>query len=456
IIGTGVFSNGGSVLTLAGSPGMAMILWVFGGVLAYFGGFSYTEWSVMIPENGGDAPYLEYAYKSPRQFFSFLFCFCRVLLVHTGYSAALSTVVGIYLMYAFPLSEELKPHTEWITKGIAVVAMTLVFLLCAFSNKVATRATSYMTLLKIAMVLFVAGSGLLFAFGAFPSVSRPVNPGGVFAGTSTNPSDYASAIFKVAFAYEGWSMLSTTVGELKDPLRNIPRAIVGGVSIVTALYVTANLAYFTVLSAAEIKATDAVLAAEFASRLYGDFFGRKVMALLILVSAFGACLSITFGASRVVMEAGRRGFLPLALGKVHPRFGTPFYALAFHYVLSLLLIVVPPGQDTFFFLVDATGWPVWVLYTITVVGLLVVRYREPNKQERMFKVWIVCPVVVIATGVFLSVLPFFKGGSTFSAALVGVGLFVAAVPAYYVIVYRSFSLSSTSALPTKAATEKQV
>ncbi|KAI9216440.1 amino acid/polyamine transporter I [Blastocladiella britannica] len=437
IVGTGIFSNGGSVLTLVGSPGMAMFMWLFGGVLAYFGGFSYTEWSLMIPESGGDTPYLEYAYKSPRQFFSFLYCFGRVLLVHTGYSAALSTVVGIYLTYAFPLSDSLKPYAEWVTKGIAVVAMTLVFLLCAFSNKVATKTTSIITILKIGMVLFVAVSGAAFALGAFPSVKRPVNPGGVFAGTSTNPSDYASAIFKVAFAYDGWSMLSTSVGELKDPLRNIPRAIIGGVTIVTTLYIAANLSYFAALSAIEIKSTEAVLAAEFASRLYGDFFGRKVMALLILVSAFGSCLGITFGASRVVMEAGRRGFMPFShhLAQVHPRFGTPFAALLFHYLISLVLIVVPPGQDTFFFLVDATGWPVWVLYTITLVGLLVVRFREPAK-DRLFKVWIVCPLVVIATGIFLSVLPFFKGGSTTYAALVGAGLMISALPAYYWIVYR--------------------
>ncbi|KAI9164507.1 hypothetical protein H9P43_008366 [Blastocladiella emersonii ATCC 22665] len=444
IIGTGVFSNGGKILALVGSPGMAMLMWLFGALISFAGGLSYTEWGLLVPESGGDMPYLEYVYKKPKQFFSFLYSWARVLLVHTGYSAALSTVVGIYLLYAFPLGPSAKPYEEWITKGIAVACMTTVFALTAFSNRVATQTTSVITMVKILIVFFVVISGILLAFGTFPNVKRPSNfsAGNLFAGTSTSPSDYASAFFKVAFCYDGWSMLASAAGELKDPRRNIPRAIIGGVTIVSSLYLAANWAYFLALPASEIKTSSAVLAAEFASRLYGDFFGRKIMALLILLSAYGSCLAITFGASRVAQEAARRHFLPMSaqLAALHPTFGTPFNALVFHYLLSLLLIVAPPGGDTFFFLIDATAWPVWVLYTITLVGLLIVRFREPNK-ERQFKVWIVCPLLVIFTGMFISVLPFFQGGQATMAALVGLICLLLAVPAYYVLVYRRLKSS---------------
>lgn len=89
IIGTGLFANGGHILKYAGSPGMAMIVWTFGSLVAFAGGLSYAEWGLMIPESGGDLPYLEFIYRKPRQFASFLFCFCRVILIHTGETAAL-------------------------------------------------------------------------------------------------------------------------------------------------------------------------------------------------------------------------------------------------------------------------------------------------------------------------------------------------------------------------------
>ncbi|ORZ38775.1 amino acid/polyamine transporter I, partial [Catenaria anguillulae PL171] len=407
IIGTGVFSNGGKILVLVGSPGMAMCMWLFGGVIAYCGGFSYTEWGLMIPESGGDAPYLEYVYRKPKLFFSFLYCWCRVLLIHTGYTAALSTVVGIYALYAFPLSKEMKVYEEWITKGIAVVTMSIIFAICAFSNRIATKTTTAITFVKVLIVIFVVVSGVILAAGGFPNVKRPNNPGGIFDGTSTSPSAYSSALFKVAFAYDGWSMLATSCGELQDPVRNIPKAIIGGVTVVTALYLGANLSYLMALSVEEIKNTKEVLAADFAARLYGEFFGRKVMALLILLSAFGATLAITFAASRVAQAAAQRRFMPMAdrLSQTHPKYKTPFAALVFHYIMTVVLTVVPPGSNTFFFLVDATGYPVWVLYTITLIGLIVLRFREPNK-ERLFKVWIICPIIVILTGIFASVFPF--------------------------------------------------
>ncbi|KNE55365.1 hypothetical protein AMAG_01265 [Allomyces macrogynus ATCC 38327] len=437
MVGTGVFSNGGRILALVGSPGMAMIIWFTGALVSLAGAFSYTELGMMMPESGGDLPYLEFIYRKPKQLMAFLYCWCRIVLVHTGYTAALGTVVAIYLKYAFPLAGAALDYEEWVTKAIAVATITTVFCLLAFSNTIATKSTSIITALKLVIILFVVVTGIVMAAGGFPSVPNPSTFADSFEGTSTSPGDYATALLTVFFCYDGWSYLSTAMGELKDPQRNAPRAIVGGVSTVSALYIGANLAYLSALSASDVKGSKEVLAAEFATRVYGEVFGKKVMALLITFSAYGTCLAISFAASRVLFEAARREFVPFAstFSKLHPRFGTPFNALVLHYVMSVVLAIAPPGLDTFFFICDAAQWPVWVLYSITLVGLLVLRRREPL-MDRPFRVWLVAPLIVIAAGIFVSVLPFTQGGKQALAAGIGLVCMALGIPAYYFVVYR--------------------
>lgn len=121
----------------------------------------------------------------------------------------------------------------------------------------------------------------LFIAGAFPSVPNPNNFASPFKGTSTSPSAYASALFKIFFCYEGWGSLASSIGELKNPKKNIPRAIITGLTIVATLYISANISYFMVLPADEVSKLGEDLAAVFFERLLGEIFAKKVLTLLM-------------------------------------------------------------------------------------------------------------------------------------------------------------------------------
>ncbi len=160
IIGTGIFSNGGRILELAGSPGMTMLLWALGAFVAFCGGFSYVEWGTRIPASGGDLPYLSFVYgkHSP---LPFLYMWYRVVLALPGTTAALATTVGKYSIHAFPLPDNLSAgQKEWVVKAIAVATILSLFLLCAFSNAIAKNGIKYITFFKMLVVAFVFCSGL--------------------------------------------------------------------------------------------------------------------------------------------------------------------------------------------------------------------------------------------------------------------------------------------------------
>lgn len=111
----------------------------------------------------GDIPYLEYVYPNPKQFFSFLYTWCRVLLVHTGYSAALCTVVGSFTLVAFPIPGIDNVQKDWIQKGISCFAVLIIFFMTAFSNKCATMGMQVLTILQISIVSFVVICGIAHA-----------------------------------------------------------------------------------------------------------------------------------------------------------------------------------------------------------------------------------------------------------------------------------------------------
>lgn len=408
-----------------------MLIWVFGAVISYCGGFSYTEWGLMIPESGGDTPYLEYTYKRPKQMMSFLYCWCRVLLAHTGYTAALCIIVGNYFFVVFPLDPNgLGRYAGWLGKVIALMALVSIWAICAFSTEIATKATSVITMTKILTVVFVVISGIVFAAGGFPSIPSSGNFSNAFQGSTTEPGKIAGALFKVFFCYDGWAYLGSAIGELENPKRNVPRSIVGGVTIVATLYILANFSYLLVLPKEQLINSKERLGAEFAIRLYGPLFG-KFMSLLIMLSAYGSGLAISFAASRVATEAAKRGFLPKSerIAQIHPKYETPFNAVTFHSFLSLVMIVAPPPGPAFFFLVDLCGYGVWIFYGVTLVGLLVLRKREPLK-ERPFRVFLACPIMVILTSIFLSVFPFLDPDLRAPAGL-GLLVLLLGIPAWY-------------------------
>lgn len=441
IIGSGSFVLPANVIELVGSPGAALIAWIIGGIVSFSGSISYVEWATMLPVSGGDMPYLEHAFKKPYKFLSFLYCWCRCVVVHPGYCAALASICGNFAL--IPFNPPDNAATNWMKKCIGTVVLTVILWLCSYSTNATNRIGTTITVIKSLNLCFVGFTGVAILMG----IGNRAPSGNFFAeniwkNTSTDPSRYASALYKVFFCYDGWANLTSVVGELKDPLRNVPRASIGGVSIVTFLYTMVNLSYLAVLPYVVILETaenpNAIIGAVWGNSVYGQTFGSMVLPCLIFTSAFGACLATAFSASRVIFAAARKDYFPGSawFGRINSKYLTPTNALLTNHIISVLFLVAPPNSDIFGFLIDLASWPVWLFYVITMIALLYLRRTEPDRK-RPFRVWTICPIIVITCGTFLCIFPFMSADllPKLSAGLGLLFTLLGVVP-YYFHIYR--------------------
>ncbi|RKP09761.1 amino acid/polyamine transporter I, partial [Thamnocephalis sphaerospora] len=441
IVGSGIFSTPGLVWQQVGSPGMALIMWLVGGLLSYLGALCYVELGTMLPKSGGEQAYLSYCYKRSRQFFAFLFCCC----IQPSGGAANSIVFGGYVLYAAYGSRDtlpqgmVKDHYEWIMRGIGLLSITIITLVCIFSTKWSLRLQNAVTSIKLVVLLVVAVTGVVVLAGGTPHVPSAGNWERMFAGTKTDMSTYASAMFNVFWAYGGWNTLNYCAGELKNPRRDLPIATFGGITIVSLLYLLANIAYIAVVPEEMAFSSREILAGNFTNLVFGLYVGRVVLPMLIALSTFGSVCAALFCASRVVHVAAQEGYFPFArvFGRIHPRWGTPVNALLFNYAAIVLLMFASPPGVVFDFLVNMAGYPMSIFCGLTVGGLLLLRRTEPRK-ERPFRVWWPVAAFFLIFSVFLAVFPFVPPEEQdlttpyYLPALLGLFFMLAGIPMWHI------------------------
>jgi amino acid transporter len=451
MIGSGIFSTPGSIWELAGSPGMAMVLWIVGGIITYCGTFCYIELGTMLPKSGGEQAYLQQAFRKPKALFAFLFCIIMIVCIRPGSAAADSTVFGKYLMYSIFGEQStladgfVKSHYDLFLRLMGVFCISSITLINIFSVKWSIRVHDILTTIKVLVLLLISVSGIVVLSGGtkVPYTNNWSNP---FAGSKIDANSYAKALFSVFWAYDGWNNLNYSVGELKNPRRNLPIAAGLGVTIVTILYLMANVAYITVVPATVAFTSHELLAGNFGEIVFGRVFGHIILPILIALSTYGAVSAMVFSMSRVMFVAAREGYLPFSsvFGKLHSTLKTPIYALLFNWCWTMVMLLGPPPGEAFEFLVDFISYPAWFFYGISVVGLLWMRKTQPE-LERPFKVWWPLAVLFILCAVFLCVFPFFPptdgeplvspgGIPYYLSSLLGLISIVLPIPLWYIMV----------------------
>ncbi|KAJ5139073.1 uncharacterized protein N7515_003921 [Penicillium bovifimosum] len=425
IIGSGIFSSPSQVNANAGSPGASLIVWAVAGLLAWTGAASYAELGGAIPLNGGSQVYLS---KIFGELTGFLFAWCAVLVLKPGSAAIISLIFGEYLVRAF-VGADVGDLSPWINKGVALGGLLAVTLLNCISTKFATRIGDFFLFFKFIALLGVTVIGIIVAVTGFSSkgsANEEWKNTGWFEGTNTEISDFAVALYAGLWAFDGWDNTNYVTGEFKNPNRDLPRVIHTAMPLVILSYLLANVSYFLVLPHSVIEASNTV-AVQFGAKVFGPV-GALVLALVVSASCFGALNATTFTSGRLVYAAGKEGYLPSIFGRIglhasatgpppgsrlrhrswarkslsrlvgdESRLGfTPIYAMAFHSALTVIYIVV--GE--FGTLVTFYGVAGYTFYFLTVLGLIVLRIREPH-LERPYRTWVTTPIIFCCVSLFL-------------------------------------------------------
>ncbi|KAL2862996.1 amidase signature domain-containing protein [Aspergillus lucknowensis] len=422
VIGSGIFSSPSQVNTNAGSPGGALIAWLVAGLLAWTGAASYAELGGAIPLNGGAQAYLS---KIFGELAGFLFTWCAVLVLKPGSAAIISIIFGEYVVRAV-VGAEVEQVNPWINKGVAFGGLLTVTCLNCLSTRLAARIGDLFMFFKFVALLGVTIIGIIVAATGLSSKGRASEEwkSGWFEGTTTNISGWAMALYAGLWAFDGWDNTNYVTGEFKNPNRDLPRVIHTAMPLVIASYLLANISYFFVLPHSTIEASDTI-AVQFGDQVFGSI-GALVFALVVSASCVGALNATVFTSGRLVYAAGKEGYLPSVFGNLWSHgsssnntnrlqrrswasklvsrvFGngiwigyTPINAMALNSLLTLLYIIVGEFKT----LVTFYGVAGYTFYFLTVLGLIVLRVREPH-LERPYKTWVSTPIIFCCVSLFL-------------------------------------------------------
>ncbi|TLD38307.1 high affinity methionine permease [Venturia nashicola] len=400
IIGTGIFSTPSSITASVGSVGAALMLWVLGLALSFCGLFVWLEFGTMFPRSGGEKVYLEAVYKSPKLLATMVFSCYAILL---GFTASGCIVFASNIIVAAG-----KTSTPWVQRGIAVVVIFWVTAVHTFTPKIGVAIMNGLSSLKVIILVFIVITGFVVLGGNVKSVPDPHKSfRNGFAGSVHSSGPYATALFKVLNSYAGWSNAAYVLNEVKRPVHTLKIAGPLGLGICGALYLLANIAYFSVATPKEISASGVTVASFFVKKVYGHT-AQRVISAFVALSALGNVMTVTFAQSRVNQELAKEGVIP------YGRFwasswpaGSPSSGLLLHLIPSFIVIVAIPAGDAYNFILDVEGYPGAIINVFVAVGLLILRWKAPN-IPRPFKVWLPVPFFFLLAQSFLLVAPFLK------------------------------------------------
>jgi APA family basic amino acid/polyamine antiporter len=355
VIGSGIFLVPGPVLRdVQQHVGLALLVWIVGGVLSLLGALTYGELGAMKPQAGGLYVYIRDTFGRPM---AFIYGWALFFMISSGSVATLAVAFGTYLGQIVLL-------TAFEAKLIAVGMIGVVAAVNVLGTRKSANLQNVATAIKVVAILAMSAV-LLLSHRSVPSEPVLETGGSLMSG-------FGLAMISVLWAYEGWQYCTFSAGETVDPQRSFPRAfLVGSISLIV-IYVVANLGYVTALGSAGAAASNSV-AAEAIRVVLGPFFG-KLIAVAILVSIFSAANGLTLTSPRVYYAMANDGFFFRKLAEVHPRFRTPALAV----VAGSAWAAVLAASGTFEQLLTYVVFTGWIFYGLGAAAVFVYRRREPD------------------------------------------------------------------------------
>jgi basic amino acid/polyamine antiporter, APA family len=421
IIGSGIFLVPSEMMQAVGSAKLVYLAWFVGGLLSFFGALTYAELGAMKPQAGGEYVYVRDAY-GPLG--GFLYAWTTVLVSKPASIATVTTgfvrILGTFSVFSF-FSRSILTTPLVITYGqlAAIAAAVFVSFLNYIGVKKAGEFQLVFTLLKVAIIL-----GIVVVCFGYRGGAGWNNFATTFAGAKGGIAGFMAALVAALWAYDGWNDLNMVAGEIRQPERNIPIALIAGVAIVGALYVLVNAGVQYVLPAAAIAATLRP-ASEAVAMVLGALGASIVsagMALSMLVTLNGTTMS----GARVPFAAARDGYFFPSVAKVHPRFLTPSVAIVLQLALASALLLVGGSFRQLFSLAIFSEW---LFYMITSSSIFVFRSREAG-ASRPYRVWgypVVPALFVVASAILL----YYTFTDNLLNSAAGTVVILAGIPVFY-------------------------
>ena len=434
VIGTGVFLKARVMTCNVEFPSAVIAVWITAGLLAMAGALTYGELTAMLPRAGGEYVFIREAYG---RLAGFLFGWMRTFIGNTGGLAALAFGFGIFLnvLTAGALSAPVLRipigSMNLALSGIQAAAIAALAVACALNCMSITasgRLASLLAVLKVAFILGIGALASLYGGGDWSHLTMSGAAGaceGVPAAARGGLAGAGAAMIAAMWAYNGWNEMTYIAGEVRDPGRTLPRALIGGLGIIAFLYVSVNVTYFHVLTPVEVAGVSvgSTVATDVVTRVLGPQTG-SLLAAAFSMSVFSALVMATLVAARVPYAMAHDGLFFAALGKLSPRTRVPIRALVAQTVWAALLVV----SGSFDTLTDYAMFSILLFVAMATGSVFVFRKKWPD-AERPYRTWgyPLVPIVAIGMTAWLLVITLVTAPSQ---AVAGLVLLAAGLPFY--------------------------
>ena len=424
VIGGGILFTPPQVAALVPDAPLFLLTWIAGGALAFAGAMAYAELAALRPRAGGEYVYLREAFGDAAAFLTGWTSFVA------GFAGAIATSAVVMVFYLGRFAPALVGSGPWLVVPIVPGTIALTFSPQTLTAIAIIAAMAWLhrrgigpgrivgnllaSLKVTAFALFIA-VGFAWGSGTFANLSQraPVNPG-----------SWLLALIPVMFTYSGWNAAAYVAEEIRDPGRNVPRALAMGTAAVVLIYALMNALYLYVIPARELASVDRSVLDVIADRLLGNYAGN-IMGVVSIISLAASISAMTLAGPRVYYSMGRDGLFFRRTALVHPRYRTPSSSIIAQAVWSSVLVLTATADA----LVTYTGFAIVLFSGLAVVALFVLRRRMPD-APRPFRAWgyPVAPAIYAIASFAILVNGLYRGpGATGAGALI----IAAGLPVYF-------------------------
>jgi APA family basic amino acid/polyamine antiporter len=407
-IGSGIFVTPSQIAGLIPSPWIILAVWAIGGIITLTGALTFAELGSIFPQAGGIYVFLREAYGG---WIAFLYGWAYLLIITSGSIAVLALAFSYYLSFFIPMNETWKIMT-------GIIAILILTTLNVLRAKFGEMFSNVFTGLKIIGILIIIGVGIFYGSSSITFKATSLIPEG-----SINFSNFGVALVGVLFSYGGWQHASFLAAETKNPVRNVPVAMITGAIVVTLIYLLVNVSYMLLLPLDTIGSSQKV-AAEAVSTVLP--FGGKLVAGIIAISTLGTIGIYTLSSPRIYYAMAEDGLFFKGLAKVHPVFKTPVNAIIGQSVWAIVLLLF---WGTFEDLITYTVSVEWIFFIFAAAGIFIFR-KKLKHIERPYKTF-GYPVTPL---IFISIISWFVINMMINKPLhvgMGIGLLLLGVPVYF-------------------------